>query len=644
MYKNSITLFLLIIFSLSVSAQTPLSVTASVDSVKCYNGSDGAVTLTISGGTPFQTSTRGLLISEFFADPTGTDSPFEFVELLVTKTINFSTTPYTVIFVNNGIATANGWINGGAITYAFSISSGTVNAGDVLYVGGSSMIPQTNIYRVLNTGTTNGDGSIGNSDVNGVLGNGGANADAIGVFDVAVGSITPSTVPVDAIFFGTAVGQAVVSGGSAGYQLPVNDRYNGGKLQSNSFLAPNVISGSYTKAVGSYNVQTNQFTSPRVWSNTTTFTDLSSSVSLEGLYNYSWNTGDTTKNLLGLVAGAYCYTVTDNTNSVNNCVDVGEPDEIAINLIFINATCLGDSNGGATLLLFGGNVPYTYNWSSGATTMNLSGVPAGNYDLTVTDANNCTAQSTAFVSEPDSISFVLLTQNVTCYGLDNGVASIQNVTGGNGGYSYLYGSTSGNIGLADGQGNAIDITPGTHYAVVQDINNCFSQQFFTITEPDSLTLSGSTTPASSQSANDGSIDITANGGTPNYTYEWSHGETTEDLVNTQGGHYCVTITDDNGCEIDDCFTINFVVGIYENLNNSINVFSTINEIVIIKTDESLSHFTGSVYSLSGQLMFNKSLKLKDHIAVINTNNWASGIYFVQINSDSGIFTRHVFVQ
>jgi len=78
----------------------------------------------------------GLLISEFMANPPGNDAAFEWVELVATRTINFNQSPYTVVFNNNGTANANGWAAGGGLSYAFQISSGTVNAGDVVYVGG----------------------------------------------------------------------------------------------------------------------------------------------------------------------------------------------------------------------------------------------------------------------------------------------------------------------------------------------------------------------------------------------------------------------------------------------------------------------------------------------------------------------------
>lgn len=198
-----------------------------------------------------------LLVSEFLANPASSDGPFEYVELVATRAINFATTPYSVVWANNGTATTNGWIAGGSTTYGFNISTGSVIAGDVVYVGGSSMAPTETKLRTITTSTTAGDTFGTSGGIAGNLGNGGANSDAIAVFDVAASAITSTTVPIDAIFFGTGNGTAVVTGGTAGYQLPVNDRYSGGKLQAASFLAPDPASGQVTIATGTYDVGAN---------------------------------------------------------------------------------------------------------------------------------------------------------------------------------------------------------------------------------------------------------------------------------------------------------------------------------------------------------------------------------------------------
>jgi hypothetical protein len=550
-----ILVFLIVINFYLLQAQ-PLQVSVFIDSVSCKGGSDGAVYLQVSGGTVPQTSTKGLLISEFQADPVGTDSPFEFVELLATKSINFSVTPYTIIFVNNGTANASGWIAGGSRTYAFQISSGSVNAGDVIYVGGSSMLPQNNRFRVIDTGTQPGDGGIGNPDPAGVLGNGGPNADAIGVFNLPVSAITAATEPIDAIFFGAGVGQAVVSGGTAGYQLPVNDHYNGGKLQSNSFLAPNPVAGNFIKAEGVYDVITSAFTTARVWTVVNTFSDMQSSVVLDGIYRFQWSNGATTQNLTGLPATSNLgYTVINGADTLSGVVTIHEPEEVGFQYAYvIDATCYGAANGEVVSYAgTGGTPPYTYQWSGGSS----ENLPAGNYQVTVIDSKGCS-------SIPYS---------------------------------------------------------------------------FAVSQPDSMYIIPNITPASSASASDGEIHITVEGGTPPYLLHWSDNQFGDYRDNLEAGNYCVTVSDNNGCQINDCFFVNFVVGTPHHINNPLSILYKSSYIIIRSTAKNLINV--SVFSLSGQIVAGASRKTGDEEIVIHTQNLSSGIYLVRIQTENSIAVKRI---
>lgn len=220
----------------------------------------------------------GLVISEFYINPPSNDLNLEWVELRATKNINFSVTPYTVVVCNNGTATANGWIAGGTASYGFQINTGTVAAGDVVYVGGSGMAVTGTKIRMIDVTTTLGDGFGNISPTSGVFGNGGSSADGIAVFNVPVASITNSTVPVDAVFYGTAIGGAFVTT-TTGYELPVNDLYTGGKLQTNSFFTadPGASTG---KATGTYDTLTNNWSTGRTWTTQTFVDDNASTISL----------------------------------------------------------------------------------------------------------------------------------------------------------------------------------------------------------------------------------------------------------------------------------------------------------------------------------------------------------------------------
>jgi hypothetical protein len=219
-----------------------------------------------------------LLISEALINPTGTDSPYEWIELIATDTIDFAATPYSLVAANNGAATAAGWVAGGTITYGFSLTSGVLHAGDVAYVGGSLMAPTGTKLRTINTGTTVGD-RFGSAQTSGVLGNGGSNADGIAVFDQSINDLTNASTPIDAVFYGTGMGTAVVAGGTAGYRLPVNDIYNGGLLQASSFVAGDPVA-NVLHAAGAFNATTGTFTTARTWSAATFSNDNLSAITV----------------------------------------------------------------------------------------------------------------------------------------------------------------------------------------------------------------------------------------------------------------------------------------------------------------------------------------------------------------------------
>jgi hypothetical protein len=228
-----------------------------------------------------------LLISEISANPNGSpDSPKEFVELVATDAIDFSATPYCVVFTSHSstvLAEENGWLGGCSVTYGFNLTAGTVSRGGVVYVGGDGMILgglQVGLgkrFRIINTATTAGD-RFGDSlntrvitDANAdILGNGGSHADGVAVFSTSIFNLKSGTVPVDALFFGDALGNAIFPGGAAGYELPVNDRYAGGKLQGASYFAPfsptadQVIMVQTNPSV-TFNADQDAFSAVRTW-------------------------------------------------------------------------------------------------------------------------------------------------------------------------------------------------------------------------------------------------------------------------------------------------------------------------------------------------------------------------------------------
>jgi hypothetical protein len=214
-----------------------------------------------------------LVISGYYANPSGSDDNKEFVELTATRNLDFSTGSYCVVFSDIGNGTnATGWANGGIITYAITLSSGTVTKGGKLYVGGNSTgtflsggtacISATT--STSTAGATFGNGVAGTGGTGGVMGNGGSHADGIAVFNSAASSVTNTSIPIDAIFYGTAVGSANNS-----FVVPTNDHYSNtqGKfgVGTNTFLAADPGGDAFIAATGSFDTVSNTFVNARTW-------------------------------------------------------------------------------------------------------------------------------------------------------------------------------------------------------------------------------------------------------------------------------------------------------------------------------------------------------------------------------------------
>lgn len=195
-----------------------------------------------------------------------------------------------------------------------------------------------------------------------------------------------------------------------------------------------------------------------------------------GAYTYMWDAtagSQTTATAGSLAAGVYDVTVVDAANcSASVAVTLTEPSALATTPNSpINVSCNGGSDGLASMSISGGTAPYTYLWSNGATTDSLSGVPAGNYMATVTDANGCEVISgNISVSEP-----TLLTSTATDNG--NGTATAVG-NGGTAGYTYQWDAAAGNQTTAMATG----LTNNTTYSVtVTDANGCTSVSTVTVT-------------------------------------------------------------------------------------------------------------------------------------------------------------------
>jgi len=258
-------------------------------------------------------------------------------------------------------------------------------------------------------------------------------------------------------------------------------------------------------------------------------------------YSYLWSNGATTATASGLTAGTYTVTITDDHNCTDTeSVTITQPPGMTVGGIITTPTCAGDCNGGISSEVVGGVQPLSYLWSSGETTSFITGICAGSYSLTVTDANDCSEVAVFNVEEPDPVVIeVTFLQHVDCFGNTTGGIEVTG-SGGPGPITYLWENGvvfPGIFGLPAGE-YSVTVTNGI---------GCTAELTVEVTEPAPLDPNASATHETANNANDGTATAAPTGGTPPYSYEWSNGQTTATITGLAPGTYTVTVTDDNGC-------------------------------------------------------------------------------------------------
>ncbi|MCX6304741.1 MAG: T9SS type A sorting domain-containing protein [Bacteroidetes bacterium] len=265
-------------------------------------------------------------------------------------------------------------------------------------------------------------------------------------------------------------------------------------------------------------------------------------------YTYLWNTTAVTQDISGLTAGVYTVVVTDaNGCQKSDSFTVTEPTALSITGTSYPVLCNGGSTGSINITVTGGTTAYSYSWSTGAGTEDISGLAAGCYTVTVMDANNCSITGSWCVTQPDALTLTGVVTPVLCNGGSNGSIDITVVGGTTAyGYSWSNGASSEDIG---------GLNAGVYTVTITDANGCTTSNYWQITEPSMLELSGTASPALCNGGSTGSIDITVAGGTTAYGYAWNNGAITEDISGLTAGTYTVIVTDANGCTKTDSWTV-----------------------------------------------------------------------------------------
>ncbi|MDW8333076.1 MAG: SBBP repeat-containing protein, partial [Bacteroidia bacterium] len=285
-------------------------------------------------------------------------------------------------------------------------------------------------------------------------------------------------------------------------------------------------------------------------------------------YTFLW-TGpngyqNTNEDLTNLIPGTYTGTVTDAVGCVISAsLEVRALDVLYANIAVTNIRCYGENTGVITMTPIGGTPPYNISWTGpngfSSSDANLTGLFAGTYELTLTDATGCVWLAEVEVFQEAELTFDIQISGNLCYGVFDGEIDLTVFGGGVTPYVYVWsGDTLNDVVTTE---DLIDVGPGTYDLLIIDGNGCINFASVDFVEPPAFLIeSASITNLSCNGDSDGAIDLDVFG--PNLTFQWSNGATTEDVSGLTAGAYTVIITstytlDGNPvvCSIESEYTI-----------------------------------------------------------------------------------------
>jgi len=268
--------------------------------------------------------------------------------------------------------------------------------------------------------------------------------------------------------------------------------------------------------------------------------------------NYLWNdpNSQATPTAQSLQAGIYTVTVTDaNGCTITTSTSVNQPSMLTASTFHTDATCLNFGDGTATAVSTGGVQPHSYSWGAAGTTQTITNLAAGTFFVTVTDANQCTATTSATIGQPTTAVAVTATQTrFACWGKSDGDASVS-ASGSNGApFTFIW--SNGQVG-----GGASNLALGLYTVTATDSKGCTGTTIVAIQQLDSIDLLTAYAPPTCAGDSDGVVAVViidgglGMGDSTKYNYEWSLISAPNSTVVSgfAAGSYTLTVTDLQGC-------------------------------------------------------------------------------------------------
>lgn len=271
-----------------------------------------------------------------------------------------------------------------------------------------------------------------------------------------------------------------------------------------------------------------------------------------GGYTYDWSHNgpdsiDTDpQDITNLALGTYQITLTDaNSCALTSSFTLGSPNPLELSITSEVIGCGQHARANLIANAHGGIGQLTYLWSTGDATSFLSDQVSGNYSVTVTDESGCIRVEQAIVEVTEALEIIPQIETDRCAGDSTKIKF--DISGGRSPYTLSFSHNYENI-------EQLSYAPaGTYRAVVVDAMGCSEEVSFELTEPDRIDVVATVEHATSETATDGSIIVSPISGVLPFEYAWATGQQTNELNNIGSGTYVLTVTDAQGCRLEQLF-------------------------------------------------------------------------------------------
>jgi large repetitive protein len=261
---------------------------------------------------------------------------------------------------------------------------------------------------------------------------------------------------------------------------------------------------------------------------------------------------ENTQNLMDIPSGIYGVTIYDENGCSTQLsgIEIEQPEApLEVELTNTGISCYNANDADMSIEITGGVAPYQVIWNIGSTQRSFTGIGAGFYQVTVTDAHGCSVVKETTIEEPSIFDIDPVVEQISCYGANDGSIDL-NLVGGEP-------PVSAQWDHGPEQSILFNLTAGAYGVTITDANGCSIRREFNIIEPDLLVVVEQIQDAlSCEDGQSGFINLTVSGGTPPYIYDWSNGETTAGITNLTNGTYSVNISDQSGCFVSQIFRVN----------------------------------------------------------------------------------------